>query len=67
MDVMLLRCKNDRLAQELKASKQIGKYILGEISSRDLIVSRQSLNHLRVLLEKQNYMPLPEVVTLEKE
>ncbi|MBI1923340.1 hypothetical protein HYR99_03715 [Candidatus Poribacteria bacterium] len=67
MDVMLLRCKSEHLAQELKSSKQIGKYILGEISTTDLIVSRRKFNDLRVLLEKQNHMPLPEVVTFETE
>ena len=66
MDVMLLRCKNARIAQEIRASKQIGRYILGEISPMDLVVSRQQSEELLALLEKQNYMPLPEVVTLEK-
>ncbi len=67
MDVMLLRCKNERIAQEIKASKQIGKYILGEISPMDLVVSRRKYKELLSLLEKQNYMPLPEVVTLDQE
>ena len=67
MDVMLLRCKSEQLAQELKASKQIGKYILGGISPTDLIVSRHKVDELRLLLEKRNYMPLPEVLTVEEE
>ena len=67
MDVMLLRCKNAHIAQEIRTSKQIGKYILGEISPTDFVVSRQQSQELLALLEKQNYMPLPEVVTLEKE
>ena len=66
MDVMLLRCKSAHIAQEIRASKQIGKYILGEISPTDFVVSRQRSQELLALLEKQNYMPLPEVVTLEK-
>ena len=66
MDVMLLRCKSAHIAQEIRASKQIGKYILGEISPTDFVVSRQQSQELLALLEKQNYMPLPEVVTLEK-
>ena len=66
MDVMLLRCKNAHIAQEIRTSKQIGKYILGEISPTDFVVSRQHSQELFTLLEKQNYMPLPEVVTLEK-
>ena len=66
MDVMLLRCKNAHIAQEIRASKQIEKYILGEISPTDFVVSRQHSQELLTLLEKQNYMPLPEVVTLEK-
>lgn len=66
MDVMLLRCKNAHIAQEIRTSKQIGKYILGEISPTDFVVSRQQSQELLTLLEKQNYMPLPEVVTLKK-
>ena len=66
MDVMLLRCKNARIAQEIKASKQIGRYILGEISPVDLVVSRPQSQELLALLEKQNYMPLPEIVTFKK-
>ena len=65
MDVMLLRCKNAHIAQEIRASKQIGKYILGEISPTDFVVSRQHSQELLTLLEKQNYMPLPEVVTFK--
>ena len=65
MDVMLLRCKNDRLAQELKSSKQFAKHILGEISPTDLIISRETVEGLKRLLEKQNFMPLAEIVTLE--
>lgn len=66
MDVMLLRCKSAHIAQEIRASTQIGKYILGEISPTDFVVSREQSQDLLALLEKQNYMPLPEVVTLEK-
>ena len=66
MDVMLLRCKNAHIAQEIRTSKQIEKYILGEISPTDFVVSRQHSQEILTLLEKQNYMPLPEVVTLEK-
>ena len=64
MDVMLLRCKNAHIAQEIRTSKQIGKYILGEISPTDFVVSRQHSQELLTLLEKQNYMPLPEIITL---
>ena len=67
MDVMLLRCKTESLAQEMKASKQISQHILGEISPTDLVVSRRKYKELLTLLEKQNYMPLPEIVTLEKD
>ena len=67
MDVMLLRCKNARIAQEIRASKQIGRYILGEISPTDFVVSRQQSQELLTLLEKQNYMPLPEIIGVEKE
>lgn len=66
MDAMLLRCKNERLAQELKSSKQIAKHILGEISPSDLIISRKRIEELKRLLEKSNFMPLAEIVTFEK-
>ena len=67
MDVMLLRCKTESLAQEMKASKQINQHILGEISPTDLVVSHRRYKELLTLLEKQNYMPLPEIVMLEKD
>ena len=67
MDVMLLRCKNAHIAEAIRTSKQLGKYILGEISPMDFVVSRHHAQELLALLEKQTYMPLPEVVTLEKE
>ena len=67
MDVMLLRCKNERLAQELKSSKQIAKHIFGEISPTDLIISREKFEELKRLLEKNNFMPLAEIVTFENQ
>ena len=65
MDVMLLRCKSERLAQELKSTKRFSKYILGEISPTDLVVSRAKFNELKRLLEKDNFMPLADIVTFE--
>ena len=67
MDLTLLRCKSEGLAQELKSSKQIAEHILGEISSTDLIIPRGKISELRQLLERQNFMPLANTVTLEKE
>ena len=67
MDVMLLRCKNERLAQELKSSKQIAKCILGEISPTDLVISRERFKELKRLLQKNNFMPLAEIVTFENQ
>ena len=64
MDVILLRCKDARIAQEIRTSKSIGRYILDEISPTDFVVSRQHSQKLLTLLEKQNYMPLPEIVSL---
>ena len=62
MDVILLRCKNERIAQEIRTSKQVERYILGEISPTDFVVSRHQSQELLALLKKQNYMPLPEIV-----
>lgn len=66
MDVILLRCKDARIAQEIRTSKSIGRYILGKISPIDFVVSRQRVQELLTLLEKQNYMPLPEIVTFDE-
>ncbi len=66
MDVMLLHCRDERLAQELKASKQIAKYILGEVSPTNLVISRERFEELKRLLEKNSIMPLAEIVTFEK-
>ena len=65
MDVMLLRCKHERLAQELKSNKQIAKHIIGEISAIDLVISKDRFEELKRLLEKNNFMPLAEIVTFE--
>ena len=66
MDVILLRCKNERIAQEIRASKQVERYILGEISPTDFVVFRHQSQELLALLTKQNYMPLPEIVTFNQ-
>lgn len=67
MDALLLRCKNERIVQELKSSKQIAKCILGEISPTDLVISRKRFKELKRLLEKNNFMPLAEIITCENQ
>lgn len=62
---LLLRCRDEQLATEIKASSRFAPYILGEITPRDLIVSERSAPELLQLLEKEGYFPRPGVLSLE--
>ena len=65
MESFLLRCDDEALAQELKASKRIGKFILGELTPKDLVVAKKDYEQLVKLLEEEGYMPKAGIVNLE--
>lgn len=61
VNALMLRCENEALAKELKESKRINPFIVGEISPTYLIVKRKDYPRLLEILEEENYMPKPGV------
>lgn len=61
--VMLLRCHDPVLAQQVKASRRTAQYVLGQITPTDLIVDGDRYAELLEALEADGLMPRPEVVT----
>lgn len=60
-EVMLLRCADPLLAQQVKASRRTARFVVGELSDRDLIVDREQYRELLEALEADGLMPRPEV------
>lgn len=60
-EVMLLRCADPLLAQQVKASRRTARYVLGELTATDLIVDGQHYRELLEALEADGLMPKPEV------
>ncbi len=56
-DVLLLRCENEELAAEVAASPDIRRYIEGQITPRDLLVSRAGYEEIVKYLEKMGHLP----------
>jgi len=61
VDALMLRCKSEALARELKGSKRINRFIVGELSPTYLIVRRKDYAKLLEVLEEENYMPKPGI------
>lgn len=66
-DVLLLRCRDERIAQEIRMSPQISKFIQGSITDQDLIISRKDYEQVLRLLRRNGYMPKPKVVKFDRE
>ncbi len=62
MDVLLLRCKDEQLAEELGVNPKLKPHILGKLTPTDLIVNRAGQRHFMKLLEQAGYMPKPTIV-----
>ncbi len=60
-EVMLLRCADPLLAQQVKASRRTSRFVLGELTESDLIVDRNQYRELLEALEADGLMPRPEV------
>ncbi|MFZ5816026.1 MAG: helicase-associated domain-containing protein [Bacillota bacterium] len=60
-EVMLLRCADPVLAQQVKASRRTARYVIGELTPTDLIVDGQHYRELLEALEADGLMPKPEV------
>lgn len=66
VDALLLRCDTDSLAQELKESKKLSKFLLEQIAPTYFIVHRKDHAKLVEVLEEEDYMPKPEIETFSK-
>lgn len=64
-EVCLLRCLDPLVAQQVKASRRTGRFVLGEFSPSDLIVSREHYKELLEALEADGLMPRPGVLRME--
>lgn len=65
MDVMLLRCADVQLAGEIKSSRKLKAYILGEVSPTHLVVPRADFQEILGLLTKEGYLPRRGIITYE--
>lgn len=60
-EVMLLRCGDPLLAEQVKASRRTARFILGQLGPADLIVDPVRHRELLEALEADGLMPRPEV------
>lgn len=60
-EVMLLRCADPVLAQQVKASRRTARYVIGELGPTDLIVDGERYKELLEALEADGLMPRPDV------
>jgi hypothetical protein len=66
-DVMLLRCRSEQVAREVKVLPELVPLIRGEVSPTDLIIARKHYERIVGLLERNGYMPKPGITTYEEE
>lgn len=59
--VTLLRCASPILAQQVKASRRTGRFVVGELSPTDLIVREPEYKELLEALEADGLMPRPGI------
>ncbi len=57
--VVLLRCANEILAEQVKASRRTSRFVLGELTPTDLVVAEESYKELLEALEADGLMPRP--------
>jgi hypothetical protein len=66
IDAVLLRCDTASLAQELKESKKISKFLIEQIAPTYFIIRHKEHPKLVEVLEEENYMPKPEIEKFPK-
>lgn len=64
VDVILLECKDERLAQEILDQPLFAPYLAGMLSGRHLVVQRNKVEEFRQKLEQAGYFPRKEMVKL---
>jgi len=60
-EVTLLRCATPMLAEQIKSSRRTRRYVLGELTPKDLIVDASHTRELTAALEAEGFMPGPFV------
>lgn len=60
-ELCLLRCTDPLIAQQVKASRRTGKFILGELTPSDLIIAVEDHKELLEALEADGLMPKPGI------
>lgn len=65
IDVFLLRCKNQNLADQIKLNPKTRDFIKGNFSQTDLLVERTDFEPLMEILKSQGLMPLKDIVTFK--
>jgi hypothetical protein len=63
VDALLLRCDTEALADELKGSKKLSKFLIEQIAPTYFIIHRKDHQKLVEALEEEDYMPKPEIET----
>ncbi len=63
MDIVLLRCRTDELAEEVSSIPDIKENIVGRVSDKDLIIDRLFADDVLDVLVKKGYMAKPHILS----
>lgn len=63
--VCLLRCTDALLAQQIKASRRTGRFVVGELTPTDLVVRQEEVPELSQALVEEGLMPRPGIIGAE--
>ncbi len=61
VDALILHCDSEELANEIKASKRMQSYVLGEVGPRHLIIDKSKYAEALEALQNEGYMPKPGI------
>lgn len=66
-EACLLRCADETLARAVRASRRVGQYIVGQITSKDLVVDRRHYQSIMAGLIEDGLMPRPGIASFVPE
>ncbi|NPV69441.1 MAG: hypothetical protein HPY55_02190 [Firmicutes bacterium] len=61
VEALILHCDTEELCSEIKASKRMQQYIIGEVGPRHLVINRQYYREAVEALQSEGYMPKPGI------
>ena len=64
---VLLRCRTEDLAREVRSIAALREFVRGELSPRDLIIDRTRAEEFLNLLQEHGFMPLPGILEAKAE